>query len=658
LSGFNHFEPIRSGLIPDEIIAEVLDRADILAVVGRVVQLKKAGTVYKGLCPFHQERSPSFTVSPTRRSYHCFGCQVHGHALDFVIRYHGWSFPEALRQLAAEVGVEVPESRPVSPQERAERDRKKELTERLLEIQDQLAAYFTDTLFDRRGARARAYLEKRGIERRAAEAFRLGYADADKARFERWRAEKNIDVADLVTLGLVLMPEEGPTSGQPLDGGYLRFRERVMFPVVDVRGEVVGFGGRILDADAKAAKYINSPETPVYTKGDHLYGAFTAQRAARREGRVILVEGNVDVIALWQAGFEGTVAAMGTALTPRQVRLLKRIDEHVVCVMDGDGAGRKAAFASLIPFLEAGVHPRAVMLPDGEDPDTYAQGQGADAFRALLESAPPLLDVFIAHEAAKHPADPPGRAAALRAIAPALARLTDPIEQALYRDKVAATLGVPAHLIDATRAEPEPRPEPRRPAPIPEPPPPEPPMDEPPADLDLAAPPGADPGPPPAPAPSPGRRFDEMPRYEKDLVDILLHFPEMVTRFADAGGLDALTDAGVTAFFSGLCEKVRSHETLNEESSIRELNDRELAAFLTGRLATKPDQTEETVAQALDTATERLLGAWRKRQLDEAMRLRAGVAAATPRRTMADWLKRAAAGGRGRSPSSKNEGAH
>ncbi len=680
-------------MIPDEVIAEVLDRADVLAVVGRVVQLRKAGTVYKGLCPFHDERSPSFTVSPQRRTYHCFGCQAHGHAVDFLMKAQGHSFPEAVRLLAAEVGVTVPDDRPVSARERAERDAKKSLAERLHQVQDALAAYFTDTLFDaRRGARARAYLDQRGISRRAAEAFRLGWADGDKARFERWRADKSIELADLVLLGVVV-PAERPAEG-PLAGGYLRFRERVIFPVLDMRGEVAGFGGRILTDDKKVAKYINSPETPIYTKGEQVYGAHTASRAARREGRVVLCEGNVDVIMLWQAGFEGTVAAMGTALTPKQVRLVKRLGEKVVCVMDGDGAGRKAAFASLVPFLEAGIHPRAVMLPDGEDPDSFVRARGPDAFRALLDAAPPLLDVFVAHEAAAQPADPPGRVAALRAVAPALALVGDPIEKGLYQARISETLGIPLALVEAARGEPAPEPKRARkePAPAPRPEVPEPPaaMPEPPPGPPDAPPPDLEPSPfevfeapaaerapEPAPPRRDRRRFDGMPSYEKDVARILLHFPEQVVRFVEAGGLGALTEPGVAAFFSGLCDELRSGRTPNEERSIAELEDRTLAAFLTSLLAKKPHQTEETVVDALNgMLQERLPDVWARWRKLAGFREEAakhwGVSAEVPRslverrRALEKAAKKRPSaagqqkveGGLVRAPSSKNQGAH
>ena len=197
-----------------------------------------------------------------------------------------------------------------------------------------------------------------------------------------------------------------------------------MFPVIDFRGDVTGFSARILDDRKKTAKYLNSPETPVFTKGEQLYGAFTARRQLAGAGRVVLCEGNVDVIALWDGGFEGTVAAMGTALTPKQVRLVKRLSEQVVCVMDGDAAGQKAAFASLLPFLEHGIQPRAVSMPPGEDPDSFIRKHGARRLEGVLDDAPPLLDLLIERMHAEHPNDPPGRVAALRAVAPALALLT------------------------------------------------------------------------------------------------------------------------------------------------------------------------------------------------------------------------------------------
>jgi DNA primase len=422
-------------VIPEEVRTEIIDRTDLVALIGRTVVLKKAGTLFKGCCPFHNERTPSFTVSPVRRTYHCFGCGVHGDAVRFVMETQALSYPEALRQLASECGVTIPETRSETAAEREARTRKKSEAERLLHLQDKVAAFYSDALFRPEGAAGRAYLRERRVGRAAAAAFRLGWASGDKAAFDAFARSQGFSLEDLALVGLVVAPDTGWQRDAPLGGGHLRFRQRVMFPVLDLRGEVVGFGGRVVEKDAKTAKYINSPETPVYTKGEHLYGIYQARQAARRDGRVVLCEGNIDVIMAWQAGFEGTVAAMGTALTAKQVRLVKRLSESIVCVMDGDAAGQKATFASLLAFLEEGLSPRAVALPAGDDPDSFLRTQGKPAFAALLDGATPLLAAHVRHVAAAHPRDPTGQVAALRAVAPALARVQDPPR----------TLAVPGH---------------------------------------------------------------------------------------------------------------------------------------------------------------------------------------------------------------------
>jgi DNA primase len=627
-------------LIPDATIAEVRARADVVRVVGRAVDLKKAGTLFKGLCPFHEERTPSFTVSPTRNTYHCFGCGAHGDALRFLTEHEAMSFPEAVRALAAEVGVEVPESRAESPEERQAREAKRSLTARLLAAQDKITAHFTEALFGPRGGAARAYLKQRGITRRTAEAFRLGWASGDKADFARFlEADGDVALDDLVTLGLLVPPDEGFREGERLGGGYLRFRERVMFPVVDLRGEVVGFSGRILDPHKKAAKYINSPETPVFTKGEHLYGAHTARHAARRAGRLVLCEGNVDVVMVYQAGIEGVAAAMGTALTPAQVRLVKRLSEQVVCVMDGDAAGAKAAFASLVPFLEAGLQPRAVMLPAGEDPDSFVRAQGLEAFEALVDAAPPLLDLYITRAGDDHPADPPGRVAALRHVAPALAALDDALTLNLYRSKVAEALAVDGALVDqaiedAKRAAAESRargagrrsalreaPAPRS-APTPAPPPPEvpfevhlepPPPFEPAPHHDEPPPPflGDGPaagGPPPAdlPPPPPEVRPLRVPRYARELFEFIVQYPHLAKRLDVEDAHICLTHAGLAGFVDGLCREVEAGRTPNVDRLLSNLRDADVVAFLRECQARRPSQDGSTIEQAFDDAHRRV----------------------------------------------------
>ncbi|MFZ4734655.1 MAG: DNA primase [Bradymonadia bacterium] len=599
-------------MITDEVRNEVLDRTDLVALIGRKVDLRKAGILFKGRCPFHDERSASFTVTPVRRTYHCFGCGVHGDAIRFVMETEALNYPEAVRQLAAACGVEVPESRAESPAERANRERARSESERLLRAQDQVAVHFTEALWSSQAREAQAYLKARKVGRKAVEAFRLGWSDGDKRAFAAFAEAKGIALEDLVTLGLVVPPDEGLAPGRPLGGGHLRFRERLMFPVLDLRGEVVGFGGRILDAQAKTAKYINSPETPVYTKGDHLYGIFQARERARREGRVVLCEGNVDVIMAWQAGFQGSVAAMGTALTPRQVRLVKRLSENVVCVMDGDAAGQKAAFASLLPFLDEGVQPRAVVLPPGEDPDSFLKTQGKAAFEALLGAAAPLLDLHIEASAEKHPKDPLGRAAALRALAPALTRLSDPLTRALYLDKVAARLEVPRAVVEsaASDAPPETRParahapeRPRAEPPHPEPPPPEPP---PPFDVTERFPErdSAVTRPPPWDAPAPPSDPPvSIPLAELQAIDIILQFPHLALHFERVGGLRSLTCGPLADFVTRLCEQARDGVLPNEERLVAAVEPKSVRDRLMERLVLRPNLTEERAPAAIEQAT-------------------------------------------------------
>lgn len=613
-------------MIPDEVISEVLERTDIVAVVGRHVDLRKRGASFWGLCPFHTEKTPSFTVTPVRRGYKCFGCGEYGNAIDFLMEVEGRTFPEAVRELAAACGVEVPETGPGDPAARAEQQRKRDLRRRLLDVQDRLTTWYSEQLHGPTGAVARRYLEARGVTREAAEAFRLGWASPDKRAFERFVQAAGIDREDLVTLGVLIKPDGGYGAG-PLGGAYLRFRGRLMFPVVDVRGEVVGYSGRLLDPEAKAAKYLNSPETPVFTKGEHLYGAHTARHAARRAGRVVLCEGNVDVIALWQAGLQGSVAAMGTALTPVQVRLVKRLDENVVCVMDGDAAGTKAAFESLVPFLEAGVQPRAVMLPDGDDPDSYLRARGAAALETLIGEARPLLDLFLERAAAEHPADPPGRAAALRAVAPALQRLGDELALPQYRSHTAQLLGVPVELVDRAigQAAAPPAPPRRREEPAPEAPPAF--VEEPPPWLhdlvDSEVPAGLDAGdgpplagtraaPPAAPL--------EVPRYERELFEFIMLFPRISARLCDDGVHECLTHDGLAGFVARLCREVREKPSPNLDRLLRDETDVRVRAFLWACRARGPSLDEGQLDNAYRQAVWKVMSGYYRRELERVTR--------------------------------------
>ncbi len=595
-------------MIGDETIKAVIERTDIVKLVGATVQLRKAGTLYKGLCPFHDEKTPSFTVSATRNTYHCFGCGAHGDAVRFVMETGALSFPEAVRDLAARAGVEVPEEKRETPEERAARIARKSLKERLFEVQDALCAYYSDQLFGPQGGIARHYLQGRGISAKSAQAFRLGWAPGDKQRFAAFMEQKNINRDDLAALGILNKPDAGWSEGQTLGGGYLRFRERLMCPVVDFRGEVTGFSGRILNGNKKIAKYMNSPETPVFTKGEQLYGAFTARSGARKAGRIVLCEGNIDVISLWQNGFEGSVAAMGTALTPQQARLVKRLSTEVVCIMDGDAAGVKAGFAGLPHFIEAGLMPRAVMLDDGDDPDTFLQRQGAQALGTLIERARPLLDIFIDHACSESPSDPPGRLMALRTIAGVLSKVTDPLALQVYQEKISAKLELSADiiktaLIEANKTKGVANNQPPQGVP---------PSPKPPGSLEdsRVLPPNmlstgfASSEKTPSVAHQSGA--NPIPPHFAQIFEIILQYPHLVAHFHARDDEIVLTQPGLAGFVHNLYCEVSAGQTPNMDRLFSEIDQPEVVAFLRACQSREPVMEPTRAEAAFADAMQRI----------------------------------------------------
>jgi len=363
-------------MIPQGFIQDLLARVDIVEVVGRYVQLRKGGQNFVGLCPFHGEKTPSFTVSPSKQFFHCFGCGAHGSAIGFLMDQRGLSYVEAIHELAQQVGLTVPEAERGAV-DRAQRSRG--LTELLVAAAD----FYRGQL---KGSReAIDYLKGRGIVGPTAARFALGYAP------DAWQplrsAIPGYDDPKLVEAGLVIVGEEGRR--------YDRFRGRLMFPIRNRRGAVIGFGARTLGAGEP--KYLNSPETPVFHKGQELYGLYEAQEAIRRRGRAIVCEGYLDVIQLAQAGFGESVAALGTAVTAQHVSTLWRLTDHVVFAFDGDDAGRKAARRALeaaLPAVSDTKRASFVLLPQGEDPDSLIRAQGATAFEDELARALPLSRWF------------------------------------------------------------------------------------------------------------------------------------------------------------------------------------------------------------------------------------------------------------------------
>jgi DNA primase len=369
-------------VIPPAFLQDLLARADIVEIVGRYVQLKKAGINHKGLCPFHGEKTPSFIVSPTRQTYHCFGCGVHGNAIGFLMEHAALSFPDAVRELAQQLGMAVPEDER-SPQEREQAAQARAKQTTLTEALARAAEHYRKQL--KATPRAVDYLKGRGLTGEIAARFGLGYAPPG------WRTLAGVfpqyDDAVLEESGLVIAQGDDEAERKRYD----RFRDRIMFPIRSVQGEVIGFGGRVLDSGEP--KYLNSPETPVFVKGRELYGLHESRQAVRTKGYALVVEGYMDVVALAQLGFENAVATLGTACTEEHVRKLLRFTESVVFSFDGDAAGRRAAGRALEASLPHAGDTRSfrfLFLPPEHDPDSFIRELGSDAFEAAVQAAVPL----------------------------------------------------------------------------------------------------------------------------------------------------------------------------------------------------------------------------------------------------------------------------
>jgi DNA primase len=421
------------GRIPADAIQRIRERASLVEVVSDVVTLRRRGRTAVGLCPFHTEKTPSFTVSEERGFYHCFGCGEHGDVFGFVMKTQSLAFPEAVRVVAQRFGLPVPEG--VEPEKRA--------GDPLLAANVAAAAFFRRALEGTAGARARAYLAERGVGADVVARFGLGYAPGTGDALARHLQREGVAMEHALTLGLVGRRDAG--------GFYDRFRDRLMFPIADATSRIVAFGGRILPGRPAAGdpppKYLNSPESPLFHKGHTLYGLPHARDAIRRNGRAIVVEGYLDVIALAEAGIAEVVAPLGTALTADQLRVLRRLCESVLACFDGDDAGRRAAARSFATFVEAGLWGRGVFLPAGEDPDTFVRRQGRAALEALVAGAEPLVDAFLADLAGPR-RDAVGRnVEAAKEVARILRRVRSPLEFEVLVHLAAERLRVGEHLL-------------------------------------------------------------------------------------------------------------------------------------------------------------------------------------------------------------------
>ncbi|HJX57792.1 MAG TPA: DNA primase, partial [Thiobacillus sp.] len=405
-------------MIPRDFIDTLLARVDIVDVIDRRVPLKKAGQNYQACCPFHSEKTPSFTVSPTKQFYHCFGCGAHGSALGFLMEYEHMGFPDAVAALAQDVGLPVPES--------GEPDRPRP-PPALWEALEQAAQFYKKQL--KQTPRAIDYLKKRGLTGAIAARYGIGYAPEGWSPLKQVFADYTADA--LAASGLVIDGDRGR---------YDRFRDRIMFPIKNIKGQIVGFGGRVLDKGEP--KYLNSPETPLFHKGSELYGLFEARAAIKAAGRAIVVEGYMDVVALAQHGVEFAVAALGTATTPVHARTLLRHTDHLIFAFDGDKAGRKAAWRALENSLEAlqdGKEVSFLFLPEGEDPDSTIRAHGQAAFLKLLDTEPLPLSAFLVRELSRdrNLGSQEGRATLIKEAKPLLEKIGAPLLARLIQRQIA-----------------------------------------------------------------------------------------------------------------------------------------------------------------------------------------------------------------------------
>jgi DNA primase len=543
------------GRIPKSFIDELVARADIVEVVGARVTLKKAGANYKGLCPFHGEKTPSFTVSPAKGFYHCFGCSAHGTAIGFLMAYDNLEFPEAVEALAEMMSLEVPRESTGVPEHKDDND---ELFAALREADQIYRAAL------RSNDKAIGYLKKRGIDGPTAGRFGIGYAPDAWDTVLRQLGTSEARIAKLMQAGLVVTNDSGRR--------YDRFRDRIMFPIRNARGQVIGFGGRVLDSGEP--KYLNSPETPIFRKGQELYGLYEARQNPGKPNAIVVVEGYLDVASLVQFGVENVVATLGTAMTAENMKRLTRLTERVVFCFDGDRAGRAAASRAMeaaLPFGGGMVDLRFLLLPEKDDPDSFVRQHGAEAFRKLAETAVSLPEFLVDElDTRVDFANPGGRARFDVTVKPLLRRLPEGSHRETILEMLKAKMGLSQDVFEHLLAD--------------------------------AAPTIA--RPPPAPPPAGGAKRKTV---VQKVINLALHYPRAAARIADERRLAALNQPGadllrrVFAAASDLADgsTARVLETLRDDPDFRHLE----------RIVAEPPlgiDTEDAAAMELKASLEHL----------------------------------------------------
>jgi DNA primase len=544
----------------------IAERTSILDLVSPHVALKQAGRYYRGLCPFHPDKNPSFVVNPERNTFYCFGCGAGGDIYSFFMKFNNLSFPQALEELARRAGVPLREGPRRKDPEKEEADR------RALALNEAVCRFYHRTLLEAPEAgAAREYLHKRGIGGETIRAFSLGYATAGWDRLLRF-LQKRQGAAELAsTLGLVI-PRKGGS------GSYDRFRNRLMFPIFNTLGQVLAFGGRALGDEEP--KYMNSPESFLYHKGSVLYGLHRAQPSIRERDAVIVVEGYFDLLSLHQNGLQNAVAVLGTALTTGQIDILKRHTQNLVLVFDGDPAGKKASFRNLPDLVQRGLPVRVVYLPENEDPDSFLNKWGADAFRELLDRAPSLLETFLRERTDGIGKGDPveKKVAALREVLPVIGSIPDRLAQGLRIRALAEATGVPElsvrEELSKIRGGRQ-----RSQEKVPQ-------------------------------------HSGQWPAEERLICQILMQFPSLLPRFIEAGVLESFKSAALGETIRACVEQFRDKGSLNLSEVLPHEADDPALFRLLSRLSCKEEFTEEQASTALDDSVRRLRTRALKERLD------------------------------------------
>jgi DNA primase len=546
----------------------IAERVSILDLVSPHVQLKQAGKYYKGLCPFHPDKNPSFVVNPDRNTFHCFGCGVGGDIYSFFMRFHNLTFPQALEELARRTGVQLRERR------QQKNPKQEEAYKKGLALNASVCRFYHRTLLESSEAGvAREYLEKRGIGRDTIQDFSLGFAPAGWDRLLRSIQKKQEALETASALGLLIPRKDGK-------GSYDRFRDRLMFPIFNTMGQVLAFGGRSLGD--QEPKYMNSPESFLYHKGSVLYGLHRAQQAIREGDAVIVVEGYFDLLALHQHGIRNAAAVLGTALTTAQIDILKRHTRNVVLVFDGDLAGRKASFRNLPDLLEKDIPARAVYLPEDEDPDSFLSKWGREAFEKQLEGAPTLLETFLKEKTGDIRRGDPieKKVFAIRQVLPMIRKMPDRLAQGLRIRSLAEEMGIPelsireelSNIQETTIRGRERRAE----------------VSEP-------------------------QDTGKWPAEERLICQVLMQFPSLIPRFTEAEVLGSFKSVSLRETLHGFAEHYQARETLNLSEVLPEEEKDPRLFRLLSSLSCREEFTEEQAATALDDSIRRL----RKRALKE-----------------------------------------